>query len=31
MESYVTYQELVKPSRSPPSSVFGPVRTFLYI
>lgn len=31
MDSYISYQELVKPSRSPPSTVFGPVRTFLYI
>jgi len=31
METYTSYQELIKPSRSPPSRIFGPVWTFLYI
>jgi tryptophan-rich sensory protein len=31
MNTYVSYQELIKPSWSPPGRLFGPVWTILYI
>jgi tryptophan-rich sensory protein len=31
MNTYTSYQELLKPSWAPPSFLFGPVWTFLYI
>ena len=31
MDTYTSYQKLIKPSWSPPASLFGPVWTFLYI
>lgn len=31
MNTYTKYQELIKPTWAPPSWVFGPVWTFLYI
>jgi len=31
MNTYASYQELIKPTWSPPASLFGPVWTFLYI
>lgn len=30
MENYEMYQSIIKPSRSPPGRLFGPVRTILY-
>lgn len=31
MNTYISYQELIKPSWAPPAYLFGPVWTFLYI
>ena len=31
MNTYTSYQELIKPAWSPPAYLFGPVWTFLYI
>ena len=31
MNTYISYQELIKPSWAPPSWLFGPVWTILYI
>jgi tryptophan-rich sensory protein len=31
METYLWYQQLIKPAWAPPSFLFGPVWTFLYV
>lgn len=31
MSTYTSYEDLIKPSWSPPAEIFGPVWTFLYL